>query len=451
MNIVVYQSFSKRENSTKQPLGGYEVECKLKQPTSWDSPVFQLKSSDLAITHVYCPNNGHYYFVNSITQVTNDIIELNCSEDVLATYKSAILGYNCFVERSSTNYDSYINDEYLSSRQTIQHQYHSTTEIPHWNTGGCYLVRVVNGEGASSSGITTYVLGYNDISNLLNSAFAEGTYGETVADSIVLSVFNPMEYIVSIMWFPFSIDYVSDSLFASNIKLGWWTMTATGYKLGSSVVGKGFNVTLDRPSAYFNDFRDNNAQYTRYSFWLPGVGLVDVDPLDVSQGIIAEYYVDFITGDCNVILANATSSGRMFASLHGKVGIPIQIGQSVTDVGSVVSSVASAVSSGVAKNYLASATSLVSAVSNIFNKTISTLGGVGNITQMVALPYAITYRTIYGTATFPNTIGRPCYKNLQLGTLSGFTKCGNASIDIGAFNEEREQINDYLNNGFYIE
>jgi hypothetical protein len=60
--------------------------------------------------------------------------------------------------------------------------------------------------------------------------------------------------------------------------------------------------------------------------------------------------------------------------------------------------------------------------------------------------------TSYETAEFPIAVaGRPLMQNVQLGTLSGLVKCGNASLDMPYPEPVREQVNQLLNSGFYLE
>ena len=50
-----------------------------------------------------------------------------------------------------------------------------------------------------------------------------------------------------------------------------------------------------------------------------------------------------------------------------------------------------------------------------------------------------------------NVYGKPCEKNMLIKNLTGFVKCQKASIELAGTNDDRETINNYLNNGFYYE
>ena len=130
MNIRVWSSFTKRQNSTLQPstTGSTQVTCVLKEETSIRNPSFILADPMPQVTYVQA--FGNYYFVTDIINMDAHRAEVVCSLDVLATYRSSILSYTAFVERSASNYDVYINDPLLSSRQIIVSESAINTPLP---------------------------------------------------------------------------------------------------------------------------------------------------------------------------------------------------------------------------------------------------------------------------------------------------------------------------------
>ena len=54
-------------------------------------------------------------------------------------------------------------------------------------------------------------------------------------------------------------------------------------------------------------------------------------------------------------------------------------------------------------------------------------------------------------ADFIATKGRPCQYVDTISNHSGFVLCENASVDIAGDNSERDEINSFLNSGFYYE
>ena len=74
MELILFENFSKRINSTKRPVDstGHKVAVKLKQQTSKESPTFIL-NRPVKWNVNYCKWNGHYYYVNDIRVGINDM------------------------------------------------------------------------------------------------------------------------------------------------------------------------------------------------------------------------------------------------------------------------------------------------------------------------------------------------------------------------------------------
>lgn len=116
--LVKFTKLAKRRNSTKQPtsfISSYDVT--LKAPTSLENPTILIKGFNPELN--YCLFNNNYFFVTDVIAINNDIFEVTLEKDALATNKTAILNYVCFVERSASSYNPYINDSELSSEQRL--------------------------------------------------------------------------------------------------------------------------------------------------------------------------------------------------------------------------------------------------------------------------------------------------------------------------------------------
>ena len=120
MQLQLYRNFSKKENSTKipNPNTATVVEVTMKQSTSLDNPVFILQGVDLDVNYCHLIN-GRYYFVNDIVLGNNNIYELHCSTDILATYRNEIFGSSFYVERSASHYNPWFIDPYVSVQSNI--------------------------------------------------------------------------------------------------------------------------------------------------------------------------------------------------------------------------------------------------------------------------------------------------------------------------------------------
>ena len=84
-------------------------------------PVIQIKpTTTTTVTklltecnYVYIQELNRYYFVDTITCVANDMIELELSVDVLYSWKTQILAQTVIVSRNEKEYALYLDDSLL--------------------------------------------------------------------------------------------------------------------------------------------------------------------------------------------------------------------------------------------------------------------------------------------------------------------------------------------------
>lgn len=450
MNATFYSGFSKRINSTKQPSGGTSVDVRLKEQTSIDRPEFLLQGS--LPNYDYCYFDGRYYFVDDITSVANNLYLISCSLDHLATYKSYIGSYTCFVERASSQRDIYIVDNAISAEQQIVYADINTSELVNFDASGCYVVRVV-GKNASEGGVSNYVLTQAELQTLLTYSFNSANFPTEIEDDVIKTFFNPFQYIISIMWFPISKNTVVGGGGASSISLGWWTVAGSFSKLGSSGYTDVHQIAL--PTNYYNDFRAYDPRFTQITLHIPGTGALDLDPTLFSgnRHIVCETTVDYLTGNANTTIglwSGGTRQGTV-ATVQGQWGVPVTVGQ-LSGITDSITTVVSGIASGVAGNVAGAVSGAIEGAKNILSPTPSVLGGAGNRSQITTKKaYSLSIRN-YGSGEIPNTqYGRPLCKNVTLSSLSGFIKCAGASVDIPSLGKEKEIVNSYLNSGFYYE
>lgn len=93
---------------------------KLKKATSMASPTFIVSDiTDIVgnINYLYYPGFGRYYIVNDIVSLRNNLWAINCSTDVLETYKERLANLSGIIERQEENgkINLYLNDPYLKA------------------------------------------------------------------------------------------------------------------------------------------------------------------------------------------------------------------------------------------------------------------------------------------------------------------------------------------------
>lgn len=69
-----------------------------------------LSQSLSTVNYMWIPSYGRFYFVNNIVTVNNRLWAISGHVDVLMSYREQILIQNGIVSRSSSTYNTYLND-----------------------------------------------------------------------------------------------------------------------------------------------------------------------------------------------------------------------------------------------------------------------------------------------------------------------------------------------------
>lgn len=475
MNIRVWSNFSKRQNSTRQPAAadGRQISCVLKEDTSIRNPSFILHDPMPQITYVQA--FGNYYFVTDIINMDAHRAEVVCSLDVLATYRSSILGYTAFVERSASSYDSYIIDSALSSQQDYIYEDSTLTSLSSYlSQTGLYATTVLT----KPHGLVIYLTNNIEIYRMMldSGLYPAQNITEWINSGIAAS-YDLDVYIGSVKWMPLNLSGIGLSQTELAIgPLGFpsehWPSDSV-VRIATPNYRIGYNVAVSLPSAYFNDFRDADPSFVQYSITLPGIGVVPLDSALVGSCIhhgktLYDYMaIDLSTGLITHSLETVVNNKSVrICDLKGSIACDVPIGKSrantietattyIGGIGAAVSNLAGgggnpgSIAQGISQSGVATLTAYKSAVC----PQASIIGGSGNHTDLYINSGNINVsRRILGSKSFPTAVaGRPLCQNVQLSTLSGFCQCGNASVPVNARDQERSEINAYLNSGFYIE
>lgn len=448
MKITYWTYFSKRKNSTAQPSSGTEIDVTLKQGTSLENPTFILSLAS-AFDIVYVKAFDHYYFVSDIVYVHNNTFEVACSQDVLATYKSAITSSQQYVLRSASDYDVKVPDSDVSLRieQTVDDTGGAVSNL---SAPGLYALTVANDQSASGYACT-YILdasGMRALATYLNS-----TITDSVADWFAVRYKSVFDAIISCVWIPISISVVGlGKCTTDNIYLGNTDTGISALKLTDITPLKCYTALVNLTWKY-SDFR-MASPYTKVSLYIPLYGCVDVNPLDIIDGVELESYVDCITGDTTTYLIGRNgSNNRLISTLNYSIGVNCALSQTIQGGAGTITSLVGATASAVSGNALGALSGLAGAAFDAFHTNVSTKGSISGRSMISVLAMGITvyYMETTDPADLLSTHGRPCMKSRSLSGLSGFTQCSNAQISISGPDEDRVAIETFMNNGFYIE
>ena len=175
MASVSFGSFSKRRNSTKQPVSlSDQKTVVLKESCSQDRPIFKCTGNNF--NYNYCMWDGKYYFIDEIISLKNNEVEIHCILDPLATYKADIIASTQFVSYSSEHTSIWLADTRIPVLQSTTTSYRTQlTGI--LSTIGTFILSVVGESGS----VTYCTLNASDIQRLIDQISTWETNGITSA------------------------------------------------------------------------------------------------------------------------------------------------------------------------------------------------------------------------------------------------------------------------------
>lgn len=461
--ILSVASGNKRKNSTRQLSPAARFEIYLKDNCSMIDPVFIL-SLDTEVfpkwAEVYF--DDRYYFVNDIVQVHDNLFEIHCHADVLATWKSLILNTPAFVEHY-THTNNSIPDQRLGIKATATRS-EAVATLPNIDsTTGTYVLNIT---GENNSGAYK-------VANLLSIMDIMPTFGDIWDD--ISSQFTD-DWLENLSLIFGNFMYSGDV--AKNIRDAWWTPwvlnadTPHRLQIGkyqSDVLGGALEGNVLIPQSIsipwqFSDWR-NSSPYTKIFLQLPLVGTVPISVSDVYglDSLYILYSVSKIDGSFTVYVR---ANDKDIYSTSGDSACHFLIGKGGAVTGSIIGTgvktalgIAAGVATGGVGGALAAAGSAASGAFSLMD-TGATGGGLSGATA--ATVGTIKCFTIcHDTAENPHNIaaigGEPALISMNTLPSSGYVQTRGFSvkadqISAGAITmQEIEEINSLLDSGIYIE
>ena len=453
MQITAY-NFAKEPNSTKQPIGGRNITCTLKDDCSIMHPVFLLTGWQMSDNYIKW--GSRYYWIEDIVVKTKDHAEYHCREDVLASFKSAIGTSSQYILRSSHAYTGNLIDaKYpaltgVTKVETELNTLHSAVV-----SDGFYVVGIQNGETAGTRGITYYALGPTQFANLVSFMFG-GTWLDTTETNVTLALqkelINPMQYISSIIWYPFSTD-IYGSFPMESIKFGWWS----GSGVAGSVIPQGSlvqifseQVNLPRhPNAASRGSYLNGLPFTRHTLFCYNFGQIPIDAnlFSESSTCIILLTVDLGTGDAKLAINDGSAHVNMI--MPGKMGQQIQISQLSQSLIAPLMNVISG-SVGIAYgNVVGYGQGIISGIESMMPQA-TVKGGSDSRLWYYKKPTILTEHKSIASEDNAH-LGRPLCVRGTVSSYPGYMEVENADIDFACNYSELTEIKSFMEGGFYYE
>lgn len=475
MPTVKFGSFSKRRNSTKQPGGLSDSRnCKLKETTSIDAPTFIIQGNDF--NYNYAEFEGRYYFITDVRSVHNNLTEVDCELDVLATYKSEILNTTAYVL-----YDSTPNTELPDNRlpmKTSKNVTRATTVCPFVPDSGCYILSLTGSNDSTGVYVCTeseLADLVDDISFVYNNLWApDPNNPRPTKPTGSQNLWDWLEYIATTCyWFfqalmtPISQAFGSGNI-AENIRecrfipfnvaraatpnliyLGTFQTQQQLGKLARETETKTTGVTIPWQA---NDYR-RRSPYTEIYLYLPYIGMVKLSSENIVDQTSLEISYTLALRDGSLI-CTVTSGGEVLGQYSGNVGASVPVGFSNINLPKAAQSVLSGITNAAAKNYGGVGMAALN-FGDAIMPNFTCIGGLDGVAATGADQNIICYVVYHDTIAEPNsalaTIGSPSMCPKSLSGLTGYCQCIDAHVEAAAMSHELDQIDNFLNTGFYIE
>lgn len=498
MELKLWTNFGKKLNSTERPDETINIpfvlEVQFKEASSILNPVFlcnlkrTLPNLDPAkISYCYAPSFHRYYWVNDITVLPGAVWSISCRVDVLASYKDHIGALETYVLRSSNRYDDYIIDSNypVTANRTIGQRLAERSLFVSNYEQGCYIVGVVTSGEAVKGGVQFYAFSYSAFGDFVNKLLSSidwvGITTDEISTGLQKALFDPTQYITRCFWLPLTYNAILTGAgeAVTVIPYGWWNIAGiSAFRISHlAFLRTGqteFNGFLSHPQRTLYGLRYlDAAPYREISLTCPPFCRELQLPADILinfNQLVLSATVDVSTGETTLFIVPRGSDESVTYSavmeLRANVSVPIplhvsrqdliggathllqgakntiqatgnlfmgNLGSSLENAGEAVSSIASAVES--------------------FTPDISSIGSPGQDTyiDIVQLP-SMQYKFAMVADENRSLFGRPFCKTIPLATNPGFNKCARTPFPgSSATLEERREIENYLEGGFYFE
>lgn len=474
-------SFTKKKNSTKRPSSyskSYDV--LIKDNCDWNNPTFILNASDFPYNYIRW--GDQYYFVSGVSYVRNNLLEVSCETDVLATFKESILNTSAFVVYDTTA-NSEISDKRLSIKTTTNKAENAGNAFEFLGKGFSVAINVV-GQDSCCCYITTAERALT----LLNHASVwNADYFPEVEDPSGGSIFGDVAEAVQKL--DRIITYACRQFITSNSAAGCITSACiiplpySAFATAESDIYLGqFNTTVKGKRQVSRGFQDasfvtipwqasdwrRNSPYHEIYLYIPFIGNISIPATSVigASGLYIDVSIDETSGDSIFTVTTSPISAGSATNVIGQyttnLSANFPIGSANVTAKQLATTIASAgvavVSSAVAPSVSAAAAGAMGIVGemNGISALPSSIGGAGGGAVLALFGYAPRCMTIFhDTVVDPNSvsgvIGTPTMSVKQLSTLTGFVQCSNAHVECSGHSDEINQIDTFLNTGFYIE
>lgn len=479
MNITLY-NFKKKDNSTMRPTSGTGTGLtgSVVEPCTVIAPRIKFTlgaTTGPGYNYAYIPEFSRYYWIKDWTW-SEGFWTADMEVDVLATARSQIGQENEYVLRSSAEGNTNLIDTlYPATCYTSCKTVNVTTPFVSSLGEGSYIIGVISSESGIGAQ-TNYALNadqFNRLNNIMLSGVdwlhIDFSLISGITDSLLKTLFNPYQYVVSCFWIPLPISLLTGTSVTS-IKYGWWEIDVSGKKLNAFEYSGSASVNIPGHPQNAQGYYLNFDPYTQLFLDWPVFGNIPINTeYYYAATLNLQYSVDLITGQGILRFPAApivqsgqvTSDPGIHSSVSSQVGVPISFAQMATNIlGSLqsgFSGAAGAIGAGMSGNIAGMATGIINAgiesSINMIRPQTNIIGSNGSLAGAVGI-----YSNCVLTCFFKDVVekdpqhnGYPLCRKKVLNTIPGFIMTGRSSIVTGLTLQEDIRIREHMEGGFYYE
>lgn len=295
----------------------------------------------------------------------------------------------------------------------------------------------------------TYSMDAAKLANVGSKLWSQAYYDVTKIQS------NPIENIVSMKWFPFSVTGVN-----GRIKVG-----DVDFQLDTDVVSNIYKFTVgsvtyeahNKSSPTFLDL----SPYTQLKLHLPYCGVVQLDATEMlNRKLTVKYTVDLVSGDCMAFLYLDDNVPYMNVAGHCGVDVPLtssnRVQTELRAASTTLSAVTGAAGHVLAGDYGGAAVAAAQGMLSVAGMDYTCQRTASHSPACTSTGNRACYLEVWRPAFkisegFKSRHGYPCHLFKALGSFTGFVKCdARTKLDFACTSEENEMLERLLTEGVYI-
>lgn len=476
MKVRFYQ-FSKRNKSTKLPdvAATYEEkECYLKDSTSVTHPTLLLQTFEAAAyNYIYIPKWNRYYFISDAMQVDN-MWEVSCTEDYLASFKAAI-----GISAANILYASGSNKSIVDSRIPVLsylilgHSYSNIPDITITDSGSYAPVLGITGKGSLGTFILQNSIDINDLMDGVDDWWSTDVQSQLDAAKQLFFGGSAGNCIKGAIGIPIVYDWSSMGSL-EDLYLGNYPCKTSqganirGYRITNPLLIKNGSIDIPWQSS---DWKRTD-QYSSVILYFPLIGIISVNASEVQaeSSLSYTYSINVTSGDISLEL-RTTSTNKKLAVASSNCALSLPYGSTGVNTNRAIAAVGS--SSAIAGGIIAAAsagtltvpamTAIGAGLASIAGNTIAALGGYtdgsgglgGGSSQgldKVVHCYVLQKQPTDSQSNLDPIIGKPFMGVATIGSFSGFVQTDGFQFESNAaYSSEKDIINKLLDTGIYFE